>query len=163
VTTSPRKRMREVVYRGSKLALPSRAKGMSPEQLDAYWRSDARVALSVEELGTPVRTGDMTIEFKPSAHVDYGAMARRRLFDQFGLDPNDPWHWRQLIDFFAYSESWEGPRRKAGRPRATAKDAEDAAMIATSPGQSNVVLAKKLGTHRSRIAKLKKILSSAGT
>jgi hypothetical protein len=177
-TDTPPKRMRETRYRGPKLARPSSVQGFSPEQLDAHWKTRARFVLTVEDMQDVVRTGEMTIEFRPSAHVDYSARARRRLFDHFGLDPNDPLHWRQLIDYFAYIEFWEGPRKTPGRPRKdrTADDAAIAAEIATLPSQSNLKLAKQLRrkkdsplsgkalrSARADIARVKKSLSKAGT
>jgi hypothetical protein len=169
--------MREANHKGPKLVLDSAVRGFSPEQLDSYWKTYARDAFSVEDLQDVVRTGKMTIEFRPSTRVDYFARARRRLFDHFGLDPNNPWHWRQLVDFFAYIEFWEGPRKKPGRPRKdrTAEDAEIAAAIATLPGQSNVslgrLLARKKGSPlygrkrsvRANVARVKKTSPKAGT
>jgi hypothetical protein len=144
-TDSPPKRMRETRYRGPKLARPSSVQGFSPEQVDAHWKTSARFILTVDDV-KDVSVEGMTVQFRLSARVDYFAKARRRLFEHFGLDPNDPLHWRQLIDYFAYIEFWEGPRKKVGAPRKdkTADDAALAAEIATLPSQSNLKLAQQL-------------------
>jgi hypothetical protein len=175
-TDSPAKRRREARFKGPKVALQSHVQGLSSEQLDNYWKVYARVALSVEDT-KDVSVDGMTIQFRPSVHIDYFASARRRLFDHFGFDPNDPWHWRQLVDFFAYIEFWEGPRRKPGRPREdrSAKDADVAAAIAALPSYSNTKLALRLArtkgsplfgkkrSARTDVARVKKSLSKAGT
>jgi hypothetical protein len=168
--------MRMTRYKGPKLTVPSSVQGFSPEQLDNHWATRARVFFTVEDEQEAVRGEGMMIKWRPSRHIDYFAKARRRLFDHFGLDPNDPQHWRMLVDYFAYNEFWKGPRKKRGRPKEdkTERDAEIAAAIAALPSSlSNSELARqvkrksklphgRMRTLRAHVARVKKSLPKAG-
>jgi hypothetical protein len=65
----------------------------SPELLEYAWVKDARAALRV-------------------APPDYANL--HRAFEQFKLDPDDPWSWRTMAEYMSLIISV--PARKRGRP-----------------------------------------------
>jgi hypothetical protein len=101
-TDSPRKRMRELLYRGPK-APPS----SQPSLNEHSWAIRAREALTIRDL-TEIHFGGGRTERVSDDYIDYSARAVRRLFEHFKLDPGDPLAWRWLVNLFAYAEFWEG-------------------------------------------------------
>jgi hypothetical protein len=137
---SPRKRMREVIYK-----FPKIKRGMtphkffadsSPEVQDLNWINSARAAFRLDD----------NIIFQGKTIPNPATAAIRRLFASFNLDPADPFAWRELVQCFAYAEHWQAPPRKRGRPgeRDDRKTAELLAEIKANPGMSAKALAKKL-------------------
>jgi hypothetical protein len=169
-TDSPRKRMREVLHRAPKLPPLSFDRTGEPEE---YWILEAKAALTIQDM-REFRSADGSIIQLPDDFVDYSTRAVRKLFEHFKLNPDQPLHWRWLVNLFAYIEFWEGPKKKRGRPKewTDARDKELAAALKTLPSQSNAGAArlllkdKKITVHkgvgtksgsslRKRIAKVK--------
>jgi hypothetical protein len=137
-TDSPRKRMRELLYRGPK------APPLSQPSLNEHsWAIRAREALTIRDL-TEIHFGGGRTERVSGDYIDYSARAVRRLFEHFKLDPGDPLDWRWLVNLFAYAEFWEGPKRSAGRPKRE-NDDELAAALAKLPSCSASEASRKLG------------------
>jgi hypothetical protein len=155
-TDSPQERLREVLAHKAAVPAESEVANFSDEQLDTYWKEYGRLTLSIYDL---------------PGGVDHITAAKRRLFEHFGMNPNDPLHWHQLVSFFAFVMFWEGSRKKPGRPRKnwSQADAVIADMIARLPSQSSKTqLARQLTkrgsplhgvplrTARAHIARVKK-------
>lgn len=122
---SPQKRLREALAVKPAAPAESEVANFSEEQLDAHWKKHGRLTLSIYDL--------------PDG-PDHITTAKRRLFEHFGLDANDPLHWHQLVSFFAFVMFWEGPsgkRRGAPRKDWSKADAVIADMIAAQPSQSS--------------------------
>jgi hypothetical protein len=150
-TDSPQQRLREVIAHKAPAPAESEVANLSDEQLDAYWKKHGRLTLSIYDLpGGP----------------DSITTAKRRLFEHFGMNPNDPLHWHQLVSFFAFVMFWEGSSGKPGRPRKdwSAADAVIADMIAAQPYQSSAKVAERVArvtgmskrTARRQVSRVKK-------
>ena len=135
---SPRKRMREVLHRGPKNPPIS----FRIEMPDDAWFREARIALTTGPLRKIYFAGGRTV-LAPDDFVDYSARSVRKLFDHFKLDPQQPLHWRWLVNLFAYAEFWEGPKRKVGAPK-RADEHELATALATLPSCSDAEAARRL-------------------
>ena len=81
---------------------------------------------------------------------DFTSAALRTAFDEFKLDPADPYSWRILVSLFAYVEFGKRPRAKAGAPKKWNKEllaelrAAVAQMQAGNAGMADTEMARRL-------------------
>lgn len=137
-TDSPRKRMREVEFRAPKVKRSIGTRQVyadsRPEVRNLAWMAAARGAIKIEQQEFTLPSGEK---------VPSDIRAITRLFREFNLDPNDPWSWRQFVEYLAYIYFWEPPKRSVGAPKRT-DERELEAALATLTGHSNAEAARKL-------------------
>lgn len=80
---------------------------------------------------------------------DNQLVAIRKAFDHFGLNPNDPFAWRLLVEYVAFAFFWKPQKTRGAPPKWTKqKIAELKAIVARFPGMSDIAIAKKIANDK---------------
>lgn len=154
--SSPNKRARSLMYYGPRLKPLSGAAEEffrdSPELLKMHRGSMALRALSLEPLKSaffPDGKGGFREEVLPADFKDPFREAMVRAFQHFKLDPQDPFSWRVIVEYFAYIFFWQQSAKRGGKTKWTAeREAQLLKAVQSLPKLSDVKAARKLANDK---------------
>jgi hypothetical protein len=170
--TSPNKRGRELMYYAPnrKPLSPDVTKEIfqdaSPEVLKMHRSKMALAALSLEPMKEFLFAdgkGGFRKEPVPSDFRDPFREAMLRAFKHFNLDPDDPFSWRVLVQYFAYVFFWRNAGKRGGKTKWTEeREAKLLDAIQGLPGLSDIQAARKLVNEKASPFYVKGTLPSDG-
>ncbi|WP_334437744.1 hypothetical protein [Bradyrhizobium sp. AZCC 1610] len=138
----------------------------SPELLKMHRERMAMRALSLEPMKSvlfPDGKGGLREEAVPADFKDPFREAMVRAFRHFKLDPNDPFSWRVMVEYFAYIFFWQHSGRRGGKTKWTAdREAQLLKAVQSLPMLSDMKTAYKLANDKNSPFYVKGVVPSDG-
>lgn len=169
--SSPNQRARSLMHYGPKVKpvageLAGEIFREAPELLKLHRESMALRALSLEPPKVfffPDGKGGLREEAVPSDFPDPTRDAMLRAFKHFNLNPDDPFAWRVLVQYFAYIFFWKHTGKRGGKTKWTADlEAKLAEAVQGLPGLSDIQAARKLVNDKKSPFYVRGVLPSEG-